>query len=66
MRFLRQFMCLQGQYPRSSGVFTREVQVVARGSSAVLTRQLKKNLSMVRDSKQFRCSSAGSSATLLW
>jgi hypothetical protein len=42
MRFLRQFMCLQGQYPRSSGVFTRKVQVVARGSSAVLTRQLKK------------------------
>jgi hypothetical protein len=37
-------MCLQGEYPKSSGVFTREVQVVARGSSGVLTRQFRKTL----------------------
>jgi hypothetical protein len=35
-------MCLKGEYPSSSGVLTREVYVVARCSSGVLTRGFRK------------------------
>jgi hypothetical protein len=43
----------------------REVQVVARGSSGALTRHFR-NSTVIRDSKQFRYTSAGSSGTLPW
>jgi hypothetical protein len=33
---------LQGEYLSSSAMFTRKVQVVAQGSSGVLTRQFRK------------------------